>query len=273
MAEAILLTLLGSAVALAVAWPLLDRDRSPAEPMDEEREALEVRHRLALEALRDVEADRRAGSLDEEGYRVQRDEAEAHAIATRKALDAAPTAPEAAPSRSSLRLPAVIAGALALLLLAGYALPAPFRIAERDARVERIRVLTDVVTVNPRDTAALAELSDLYLAGGSAEDVAAALVSLLLLRDAAPDSRDAHQRLVTLFIRVGEWQQAEAATDQMAAVVGKDDREIPFFRGLIARGLGDSAEAVRQFDRFLRIAPEDPRATMVRGLRDEEAGG
>jgi regulator of sirC expression with transglutaminase-like and TPR domain len=58
----------------------------------------------------------------------------------------------------------------------------------------------------------------------------------------------------------------------MAEVVGEDDREIPFFRGLIARGLGETEEAVRQFDRFLAIAPDDPRATMVRGLRDELAG-
>ena len=158
---------------------------------------------------------------------------------------------------------------LALLLLAGYLAPAPLGLAERDARIDRIRVLTDAVTANPRDTAALAELADLYLAGGSSEDVARALVSLVLLRDAAPDSRDAHQRLVTLLIRAGEWQQADAATDRMAQVVGEDDREIPFFRGLIARGLGDSAEAVRQFEQFLRIAPDDPRAAMVRGLREQ----
>jgi regulator of sirC expression with transglutaminase-like and TPR domain len=138
--------------------------------------------------------------------------------------------------------------------------------------LDRIRVLTAAVSANPRDTAALAELSDQYLAGGTSEDVAAALATLLLLRDAAPDSRDAHQRLVTLLIRTGEWDLAALATDQMAEVVGEDDREIPFFRGLIARGLGEAEEAVRQFDRFLAIAPEDPRVTMVRGLRDELAG-
>jgi tetratricopeptide (TPR) repeat protein len=273
MAELLLLALVGGAVALAVAWPLLDAERSPVPPpIDDEREAEEVRHRLALEALRDVEADHRAGSLDEERYALQRAEAEAHAVATRRALDAArPPAPGAA-ARPSLRLPALLAGGLALLLLAGYALPAPVGIAERDARLDRIRVLTAAVRADSRDTAALAELSDLYLAGGTSEDVARALASLLLLRDAAPDSRDAHQRLVTLYIRTGEWEQAALAADQMAEVVGDDDREIPFFRGLIARGLGETDEAVRQFDRFLAIAPDDPRATMVRGLLDELSG-
>ena len=160
---------------------------------------------------------------------------------------------------------------LALLVLAGYALPSPFGIAERDARLERIRELTAQVTENPRDTAALAELADLHLAGGSEEDVAAAVTSLVLLRDAAPDSRDAHQRLVTLLNRVGLWDAAADATDRYATVVGEDDPDIPFLRGLIARGRGDAEEAATQFERFLELAPNDERAGMVQGLLDERA--
>jgi tetratricopeptide (TPR) repeat protein len=278
MAEALLLTLVALTVALAVAWPLLGGDEasSPAVAPDPEQEALRVRHRLALEALRDVEADHRAGSLDHDAYAMQLAEAEAHAAATLRALDAPPadgTPPPAPSVRTSRRAAAVVGGGLALLLLVGYALPSPFGIAERDARLERIRVLTDAVAANPRDTAALAELSDQYLAGGTPQDVTAALASLLLLRDAEPVSRDAHQRLVTLLIRAGLWEQATVAADRFAEVVGDDDADIPFFRGLIARGAGEHEEAVRQFDRFLRIAADDPRATMVRGLREEEAAG
>jgi tetratricopeptide (TPR) repeat protein len=282
MAEALLVTLVALSVALAVAWPLLGSDdpSSAAHAPDPEREALLVRHRLALEALRDVEADQRAGSLDAEAYRVQLAEAEAHAAETLRALDVAPALgpPPAADllppsSRTGRRAAAMIGGGLALLLLVGYALPAPLGIAERDARLERIRVLTDAVAVNPADVGALAELSDQYLAGGTPDDVGKALASLLLLRNAEPTSRDAHQRLVTLFIRAGLWEQATAAVDAYAAVVGDDDADIPFFSGLIARGVGDTDEAIRQFDRFLSIAPDDPRATMVKGLRDQEAAG
>ena len=96
-----------------------------------------------------------------------------------------------------------------------------------------------------------------------------ALASLVLMRDAAPQSRDANQRLVTLLVRTGLWDDADAATDHYADVVGEDDPDIPFFRGLIARGNGDDEEAVRQFDRFLELAPDDPRAEMIRGLRDD----
>ena len=271
MGELLLLAFVFAAVALAVVWPLLDRPAPAPQPAEPELEALEVRHRLALEALRDVEADHRAGSLDADAYRRERDEAERHAVETRRALDAGiePSADEAPlpdPPHRGLQLAAAIGVGLVVLLAVGYLVPAPYRIAERDARLERIRVLTDAVSANPNDTAALAELSDQYLAGGSPDDVAAALASLILLRNAEPESRDANQRLVTLLIRAGLWDQAAGATDAYARAVGEGDPDIPFFRGLIARGKGDAAEARRQFEEFLRLAPNDDRAQMVQGL-------
>jgi tetratricopeptide (TPR) repeat protein len=280
MGELLLLVLVLAAVGLAIAWPLLDRPMpAAAAATNPEREALEVRHRLALEALRDVEADRRAGSLDDEAYRQERDAAEQHAVETRRALDALHAAdttedatPEAIPAQPGWRgrrLALAIGAGLALLVLVGWTLPAPFGIAERDARQERIRQLTDAVGQNPRDTAALAELSDLYLAGGSEEEVAKALASLILLRDAEPTSRDANQRLITFLVRASLWDQAAQATDTYAQLVGDADPDIPFFRGLIARGHGDAAEARRQFQRFLQVAPDDDRATMVKGLLDQ----
>jgi tetratricopeptide (TPR) repeat protein len=289
MGELLLLILVGGSVALAVAWPLLGTAVGAPEPEpDPEREAAIVRHRLALEALRDIEADHRAGSLDDAAYRAQREEAEAHAARTLRDLEAVAPAEqaettkgeeavkdeEAAPSLARRwRLPALVGGVLALLLLAAFAAPPPFGIAERDARIERIRQLTDAVSADPRDVDALGELADLYLAGGSPDDVARALASLILMRDAAPQSRDANQQLVTILVRTGLWDDAEAATDRYAEVVGEDDPDIPFFRGLIARGIGDDEEAVRQFDRFLEMAPDDPRAEMIRGLRDDLADG
>ena len=283
MAELLLMILVAGTVVLAVAWPLLDATPPvPAAEPDPEREAALVRHGLALEALRDIEADHRAGSLDEAAYLAQREEAEVHAARTLRALEAVAPAgesqskPGSAPAAGwsrGWRLPALVGGLLALLLLAAFAAPSPFGVAEKDARLERIRQLTDAVEANPRNVDALGELADLYLAGGNPDDVGAALVSLVLLRDAAPESRDANQRLVTLLVRAGLWEDAGAATDRYADVVGEDDPDIPFFRGLIARGTGDTDEAVRQFDRFLEIAPDDDRAPMIRGLRDDLAAG
>jgi Flp pilus assembly protein TadD len=45
-----------------------------------------------------------------------------------------------------------------------------------------------------------------------------------------------------------------------------------FFDGLIARAEGDVERALDAFDRFLELAPDDPRAEMIEGLREEAAG-
>ena len=50
-----------------------------------------------------------------------------------------------------------------------------------------------------------------------------------------------------------------------------DPVEVAFLDGLIAlSGEDDPERAIRAFDRFLELAPDDPRAPMVHGLRDEE---
>ena len=58
--------------------------------------------------------------------------------------------------------------------------------------------------------------------------------------------------------------------DSYAALASADPVEVAFFDGLIAlRGENDPEAARAAFDRFLELAPDDPRAAMIRGLRDE----
>src|SRR5688500_6662522 len=132
MAELTLLLLLLAVTGLAVAWPLLDRDARvpPAAATDAPAEERHVRHRLALEALRDLEADRRAGAIGGESSLAQRAEAEALAAATLPADQPrqAPGSPEGWHGR---RVAALLGGAIIGLVLAAFALPAPFGIAER----------------------------------------------------------------------------------------------------------------------------------------------
>jgi tetratricopeptide (TPR) repeat protein len=290
MAEWLLLATVATGVAVAIAWPLLGRGAAAAaQAPDPELEARQVRHRLALEALRDVEADHRAGSLDEEAYHRERAEAEAHAARTRAELDApAPPATER-PRRGSggVRPAAFVAALLAGALLVGFALPAPMGIGERtvtnqaladalageQARRAEIDRLSALVAEDPTNAAALSDLADAYLAGGSAEDLRRAAAALILLLSVEPEDASAYRRLITAYINAGDWVQAANALDSYAAAAADDEPDIPFFRGLIAfRGNGDLPEAVRQFDRFLELAPDDPRASMIRSLRAEAAG-
>jgi tetratricopeptide (TPR) repeat protein len=291
MGELLLLLLLLAAVALAVAWPMLDRgawEAAAAEPVDgEERLA---RHRLALEALRDLEADRRAGSLDDEGYRRQRAEAEALAAATLPGHEAAipSAAPTPGPDHAGGRRLALVLGAvLAALVLIGFALPEPVGIAERtvedrpladaiaaeEARQAEIARLQGVIAADPTDARAFSDLADAFLAGSSAEDRARGAAALLVLINLEPENASAYRRLITAYIEAGDWTDARSALDAYRAFSDADEPDIPFFDGLIAlRGDGDEDEAVRHFDRFLELAPHDPRAAMVLSLRERAAG-
>ena len=285
--EWLLLLSVAGATALAVAWPLLGNRRSATSAANPEREALEIRHRVSLETLRDLEADQRAGLLDAASYAAQRAEAEARAAATLAELESVD--PDAGPPArvGGRRVAAIVGAALGLLLLAGFAVPHPIGVAEstatnpalaqavaqEDARQARIRALLDQLAANPTDAQALSDLADAYLAGSGADDLRNAGVALLALIGQEPDNASAYRRLITAYINAGDWPDATSATEAFAGVAGEDDPDLAFFRGLVAlRGSHDTAEALRQFDRFLQLAPDDPRVTMIKSLRAEAAG-
>lgn len=300
MAELLLLALVLATAGLAVAWPLLDSGPAgggPSPPVD--RETALVRHRLALEALRDVEADRRSGSLDEAAYASQRAEAEAWAAETLSAADASdateagdPHAATTPATAGRARGTALLLGAgLAGLLLVGFALPPPVGIGERtvtdqaladavaaeDARQATIDQMLVRLQADPRDADALSALADAYLAGRTAAEQQRGAVALLALLAIEPDNASAYRRLITAYINAGDWRDAGSALDSYEGIAAAGEPDVPFFRGLIAlRGDDDPAEAVRQFDRFLELAPHDARAGMVLTLREqaaEQAGG
>lgn len=285
MGELLLLLLVLAAAGLLVAWPLLDR-RPPAStpPSDTDREAQQVRHRLAMETLRDIEADRRAGSLDEATYLTRRAEAEAWAAST---LSDEPPAPQQRHTSrpGSSRAPAATLGiAVLALVLVGFAVPAPFGIGERtvtnqaladaqaaeDARQATISRLLDQLQADPRNADLLSQLADAYLAGQTGADLQKGALALLAVLAIEPDNTSAYRRLVTAYMNAGDWPDARSAVDAYAKVADADEPDIPFFRGLIAlRADGDAAEAVRQFDRFLELAPDDGRVEMVTTLREQ----
>ena len=280
----LLIGLLGAGVL--VLGPLWKGSEPSA--VDDDREAALLRHRVALESLRDVEADRRSGSLDDAAYAEQLAEAESRAAATQAALgeSAQATPPPAAPRSGARAIGIGLAAVVGAALLVGSLLP-PTGLANgtvvnqqlaaaRDAqaaREDRITALLDRLKDDPNDAQVLSTLADEYLAGSSQDDLVRAAVALQLLLNLEPDRADAYERIVTAYLRAGDYADARAALDAYAATATADPVEVTFFEGLIAlRGEGDAATARAAFDRFLELAPDDPRAGMVRGLRDEAAG-
>ena len=277
----LLLLLLGLGLAAAIVLaPLWKRD--VAVGADDEREAAELRHRVALEALRDVEADRRSGSLDDAAYAAQLAEAESRAAATRTVLDATTISASAPVSRGGRRPALFAAGLIGALLVAGWAVPAS-GVANRtvtnqalaaaeaaeEARRDRIRELTAELAEDPEDAETLSDLADAYLAGSSAEDLSTAVVVLQALLTIGPERDDAYERTMSAYLRAGDAANARAAHDAYAELEHADPVEVTFFDGLIARAEGDAERAAAAFDRFLELAPDDPRAVMVNELRDE----
>ena len=290
MPEAILLVA-GLAVAGALVLAPLRRGDVPdaASAGDDELDAATLRHRVALEALRDVETDRRAGSLDDAAYAVQLAEAEERAASTRAALEAR-GAPRSAPlHRRGRGVALVAAGVIAAALLGGALLP-PTGIGNRtqvnqqlaDAqgaeaqRQDEIGSLLDVLAEDQADPDpdVVSALADAYLAGSSREDLVRAAVALQLLIELDPGRVDAYARIISAYLRAGDAANARAAHDAFASVESADPVEVAFLDGLIAlRGENDLDAAVAAFDRFLELAPDDPRAEMIRRLRDEAATG
>jgi cytochrome c-type biogenesis protein CcmH/NrfG len=265
-------------------------ERSAPEGNDD-LATLDVRHRIALEAVRDVEADRRAGSLDEAGYAALREEAEIQAARTLAALETEQKSAGArtrAPSvHPRARRVAVGAGVVLLALLGvGSFLPAPWTLANQTVVNEQLaaseraeanrqalihRLLTEL-SVHPNDAPRLVALARAYLDSGTDLDRQRAAIVLLEALKVDPKSQDAYRLLITAYITSGDYTDAAAATDAFAKVA-PNSADVAFFRGLIAyQGSGDRSGAVRWFDRFLQLAPSDPRAAMVRSLRAEAAG-
>jgi cytochrome c-type biogenesis protein CcmH len=287
LAQWALLVTLGLAVAAAIAWPLLRAGSSTVtfdRQAEAEAEARALRHRLAMDALLDVEADRRAGSLDDASYERERAEAEARAAETLQPAAAEPSPPPR-PGGNSRSGVAALAAVLALALLIGFALPGSIglgqrtvvnqaladQIAQEKDRQAEIQRLLQLFDANPRDARVISDLADAYLAGDSGDDLQRAAVALQILLALEPENHSAYRRLINAYIVTAHYDDAQATTDSYATIAGPDEPDIPFYRGLIAFRRGDNATAVEEFDRFLELAPADGRGPMVRGLRETAA--
>jgi hypothetical protein len=288
MPEQLILILGLAAAGVFVLLPLLRPARASVDRDD--LGAASLRHRIALEALRDVETDRRSGSLDDGTYAEQRAQAEARAAATRAELDryADGIAPSAERGPSGGRTVALVAAAvIGAVLLAGSLVPATGIANEtvvneglaraeaaEEARQARIAELLADLAADSSDPETLSALADAYLAGSTRDDLVRAAVALRLLIEVEPDRADAYERIMAAYLRAGDGENARAAHAAYAARATADPVEVAFFDGIIAlRGEGDSGAATAAFDRFLELAPDDPRAPMIRGLRDEATGG
>jgi cytochrome c-type biogenesis protein CcmI len=281
-----LVAVVGLVVAVAIAWPLLrPGSRTVTFDTQPEAEARALRHRVALDALLDVEADRRSGSLDDASYERERAEAEARAAETLAPAPPQISPPATAPEHGRDRV-AALGAVVALALVVGFALPGTIGLGQRtvvnqalaDAiaqeadRQAEIQRLLDLFAADSHDPQVVSDLADAYLAGDSPDDLQRGAVALQILLALQPENHSAYRRLINAYLVTAHYDDAQATTDSYATIADPDEPDIPFYRGLIALRRGENDTAVREFDRFLELAPDDDRAPMVSSLRAEAAG-
>ena len=104
--------------------------------------------------------------------------------------------------------------------------------------------------------------------GSTGDDLVRAATALQVLIALEPDRADAYERLIGAYLRAGDYEDGRRALDSYEERDTADPVEVAFFDGLIAlTGEDDPDRALTAFDRFLELAPDDPRADMIRGLR------
>ena len=277
------LVLAGVVVLAPVARGAEDRPAAEAAADADERAAAELRHRVALEALRDVEADRRAGSLDDDAYAQLLAEAEGRAAATRAALAATPSESRTQARTVPPAIPIALALVIGAVLVVGSLVPAAGignatvvnealarAEAEEVARQQRIEDLTAALVEEPENPETVSDLADAYLAGSTRQDLVAGARALQLLIALEPDRPDGYERIITAYVRADDYVNARAALDSYEQLERADPAEVAFFDGLIAlRGEEDPQRAAEAFSRFLELAPDDPRVPMVESLAAE----
>ena len=177
----------------------------------------------------------------------------------------------------------------AVLLVAASLLPAD-RPRERDgrepgagrrpggasarARAGSPTLLDDSRRATARTRTTLSDLADEYLAGSTARRPRprgrqrSSCSSTL-----EPERADAYERIMAPTCAPATASTRGAAHDSYAGVATRGPgRGRVLRRAHRAAGRERPRAATAAFDRFLELAPDDPRADMVRGLRDEAAG-
>lgn len=256
----------------------LPADAAPAS--EAARLAREREH--LLRSLDDIERERAEGDLDDDAYRMLRDDYTARIAALTRDLRGGP-----APRRSR-RVRALTTGALVLVFAVALSFALARALGTRteagqitgtDLTAARVEQLAAAVEAAPDDATLRAEYAQALMTGDRFEalkqfDAAAAL-----------DPANAEVRAY------GAWMlyllaQELTGPDQAVALEGAATRaadavavdpEYPdahFFSGLIRlRRGGDPATAVAEFDRYLELAPDSPMAEQVRAARDEAVAG
>ena len=252
----------------------------------EQRELLEQERDFLLQSLDDLEAERAAGSIDDESYAELHDDYTARAAATLRALrdgvDARPVRPPVPTSRRVLVVGGLIAFAVVAAVVLAFALGARLpgqtssgnTTVTADARRDRLEA---AVRDAPNDVEARLALARFLERQGQTVD------SLKAYDDAvevAPDNADALANGGRLAYLVAGQLPSEAARTTLldrarsllerAVAADPNFADAHYYRGVLLLDLDrDKAGAVAEFQQYLVLQPAGPFAEQARSALAE----
>lgn len=237
-----------------------------------DREELERERDFLLQSLDDLEAERAAGSIDDESYAALHDDYTARAAATLRALRDGVDARPARPPASWPRRGVVIGGLIAFAVIAAIALAAalgarlPGQTSSGNTEVtasDRRERLEAAVKENPGDVEAHLALARFLERDGDTFNALRAYDDALAV---APDNADALANAARLrYIVAGQLPSDEARTRYVEEARDLLDRAVSadpdyanahYYRAvLLLDPYGETDAAIAEFQRYLVLEP------------------
>jgi len=282
-----LFTLLFTAVAFAVAWPLLRGHRPaavpPAEAAPDPRQEL-LRQKGELYAqIRELDFDYGAGSIAEADYRQTRAQIEAAAAETLKALEGLgagagvpPPLPveRARPSRAAsgrvgaasrtrgLRLALLLTGVLGLGVALGYFLATSLGPRGPDGSPTGSVGGLGMGRASPPASADRLEEARALVDRG---EVGRAFEMYRGILERDPRNVEAITQLGVILSRARSFDEAHLAFDKALSI--DPNAPLPLWeKGLAYFQAGRPRDGVKVWERLIAVAPADPRAAMARQM-------
>ena len=274
-----LLIPVGACLAVVAAWGVLRPfTRSEEMALDPPRDPLEDERDALLRALRDLDEDRRSGTLSEHDYRALRTETESRAVSVLRAIRVRGGASGFSSELSAIRAPSSGDGAGGVstklsrlapgLLAAGLVVSVTVPVLagsitgrSPDAPItgsgpgtgtqSALAFFEQRVRAHPADVAARLDLAQRSLESGDARGAIQQYEQVLRLD---PTNAEAHARLGLILFQAGRPEEGLRAVEQ-ALTVSPSYAEALYFKGVILlQGLNRPREAVASFRAYLDAA-------------------
>jgi len=248
--------------------------------------SLESERDFLLRSIRDLDAERDAGNLDDERYRALKDDYTARAAAVLRSIeagrDARPAPPPVPRKRRLLTGGAIVAfvvvAALALAAAAGRRHPGETVTGNAQSASNRRAALERQVKDHPDDPTAHLVFAR-YLV--ESQEWSEAVKQYLTAAKLDPKNPEANAYAGWMLFQVAQSPNGDPKTTtelmdgalarlDAAVAASEDYPDAHFFRGMVQfRGKNNPKAAVPDFERYLALVPNGPLNEQVKNLLDQ----